>query len=379
MNILFLADPNSIHDLKWMRHFSKENNCFLVFRSLHANSFSFEQQKEFSYNYQIKVIGGIDDFSIKNFQKTLKTANFLKAIIEEHKIDIFHILFAEPNALWGFFRKKLNIPIIVTTRGTDILKTIPKFYQNKTILNRIVAFFYSKAFKNIDYFTCTSNHEKSSVLKISNNKLKNAEVIRVGVDIPKILSDTSAYRLVELDGKKYVFFPRNMYPIYQQEIAIAAINALPEHLLSEFFFVFVNKDSKDQSYVYDIKGLIDSSKAKIIWLNSMDQMTLYQTYKDASLVVMTPKSDGTPVSALEAMICKKPVILPPITYDEDLFKLGTIKAASWNYQDFTDLIKNILDGKVSIDTENSYNSIIEKVDNDKELKRLEKIYNTLVK
>jgi glycosyltransferase involved in cell wall biosynthesis len=111
----------------------------------------------------------------------------------------------------------------------------------------------------------------------------------------------------------------------------------------------------------------------------MDQMTLYQTYKDASLVVMTPKSDGTPVSALEAMICKKPVILPPITYDEDLFKLGTIKAASMDYQDFTDLIKNILEGKISIDTENSFNSIIEKVDNDKELKRLEKIYNTLVK
>ena len=34
MNILFLADPNSIHDIKWITNFNTKYNCYLISRDV---------------------------------------------------------------------------------------------------------------------------------------------------------------------------------------------------------------------------------------------------------------------------------------------------------------------------------------------------------
>jgi trehalose-6-phosphate synthase len=50
-----------------------------------------------------------------------------------------------------------------------------------------------------------------------------------------------------------------------------------------------------------------------------DKTELIEEYKQSDLVVMVPHSDGTPNSALETMLCKKPLIMSDLNYQSPLF------------------------------------------------------------
>ena len=377
MNILFLADPNSIHDIKWISFFTEKYNCFLVMRPYSAEVMGKENFSAFEEKHHVKILGVIEDFSLRHFFRTIKQFQFLNTEIRSHKIDLLHIMYAEPNALWAYFRNSLNIPIVLTTRGTDVLKTIPFFFNNPGILNKLVAACYKKALLKCDVITCTSYQQKESVLKLTAKKAQKVEVIRTGVDIDKILGDTTVFKLSELEGGKYVFFPRAMRPLYQHEFAISAIKLLPEEIRNKFSFVFIDKNSADNNYVSLIRNEMNDCEANFIWLNNLEQSVLFQTYKNASLVVMTPASDGSPVSAIETMLCKVPLILPPLPYDKDLFSEGVVFFESWKAEDLALQIESLLEGDQKLNTESSFQNAINLADRKREMTKLGKIYSEI--
>ena len=374
MNILYIADPHSIHDIKWMSFFSNEHHCFLLQRAYHQSLNPNFDQKSFFINYNITVLGAIEDFSIRNFFSTLKQFRLLKKIIKENRIDLIHIMYAEPNALWAYFRNSLNVPIMLTTRGTDVLKTIPDFFNGKGILNRLVAFCYRKAFLKTDVITCTSIKQKMSILNLTNSKAKEICIIRTGVDVALILSDQSAHKIEALEGKKYVFFPRAMRSLYRHELAIEAISLLPFEIRKAFSFVFVDKNSSDKTYTEKIAQKMSACDASFVWLENLDQPRLFETYKNASLCVMTPKSDGTPVSAIEAMLCKIPLILPDLDYDPDIFSVGISFFEDNSAESLSNLIQKHLEAKINPDLETAFNKALNLADRKKEMNRLGEIY-----
>lgn len=377
LNILFLADPNSIHDIKWMSYFSREHKCFLLARKQHAEKLGPENFDKFESEFNIKILGSIEDFSIRNFLGTIAQYRIIKKLIKEENIDLMHIMYAEPNALWAFFRSNVNIPILLTTRGTDVLKTIPEFFEGSGLLNRMVAYLYRKSFIKTDSITCTSIRQKASVLKLTGAKVKSPHIIRTGVDIQSILSDTASYKKEELSVKKCVFFPRAMRPLYDHELAIDSVALLPETIRKEFSFVFVDKNSADKAYTSMIEDKIKQSAADFIWLENLDQKTLFETYKNASLCVMTPKSDGTPVSAVEAMLCKVPLILPPLEYDPDLFAEGVLFFKERTAASLSSLIEAVLKGQILPDIEKAYENALHLADRNKEMNKLGMIYKEL--
>src|SRR5690606_31958261 len=99
-------------------------------------------------------------FSILRFNKTIKTAYRIRSIIKQYNIDVIHILYAEPNALWANFKFLFKTPLILTTRGTDILKTIADFSISKRLIGKISFFLYRRAFNNFDQITSTSENQK---------------------------------------------------------------------------------------------------------------------------------------------------------------------------------------------------------------------------
>ncbi len=106
-----------------------------------------------------------------------------------------------------------------------------------------------------------------------------------------------------------------MKPVYNHEFTVGAISKLPADIRTQYSFVFVNADSAYPAYVENIKRLIREVDARIHFLPSLPHEQMLSLYKQAALVVMKPLSDGSPVSAMEAMISKVPVILGPIPYD----------------------------------------------------------------
>jgi glycosyltransferase involved in cell wall biosynthesis len=322
MNILFIASPNSIHDLKWMSYFSQKNTDFKVFLIFENNQLVDQKSLEKLKHHNIYFLNPIAPYSISTPFKTLKSIRDLKRIVVEKKIDAIHVLFATPYALWMNY---LHTPYIITTRGSDVLKVLPalltergvkRLYFN-SLFNR-----FRKSFRNATLITSTSFLQVKAIAELFPNI--SSHVIRTGVNVDGIVKATNKNCLpVELRSAEFIFSPRFFCPIYNIEIQIEAIEQLSIDVIRKYIFVFVKGKYSDSSYADEIeKKLISLSDAKGLNYrieNFLDQETLWTYYNYASLTIMTPLSDGTPNSALEAMSAKCPLIIPNLDYDKELF------------------------------------------------------------
>ncbi|EJF54926.1 glycosyltransferase [Saprospira grandis DSM 2844] len=378
MNILYLADPGLIHDLKWMRFFTKDHPCFVVSRAHHQAHLQSPQWKQFLAEENVEYLGQIEDFSIRHFIRSYREMNKLATWVKEHKIDLLHLFYAEPNALWAYFRKSLGVKMVLTSRGTDVLQTIPQFFQDEGWKNKLIRHFYGRAFGQLDQIVSTSLRQAESIEQHFPQVQKEIAIIRTGVDVEQFEEEQPQALPKALNEKQFVFFPRAMRPLYQHELAIAAIELLPKAVLEQYQFVFVNKDGKEQAYLKQIAQLMQNGQANYIWLPNLDQKALWQTYKSASLVVMTPKSDGTPVTAIEAMLSKTPLVLPPLAYDEDLFSGTCLQFKAWTADSLAQEIQKALEQPQTEMIEEAYLRAKGLANRTTEMARLGQIYGNLV-
>lgn len=325
MNVLYIADPTSIHDVRWINALTSYENVsgFVIWRSAHSSQSSLNSRL---LNECVCMIDSIEDPSVirpwRNWIQLLK----VRKIIRRHNIRLLHILYAEPNALWSGWKSWLGVPVLITTRGTDILKTIPAFFANKSLLNTVVSRRYRRAFNDADQIFCTSLRQIERLKQLSITA--SVKLVRTGIDIDRIknISDAETKNRIRMP---YILMPRNMRPIYNHEFSLDAIGLLDVEIRKNYRFVFVGSNAKDQSYfrrVYDKAHKID---AEILFLPSLGHAELLALLKGSCIVVMNPLSDGSPVTAMEAMAFKVPVILPPLNYDEDVF------GGVWSFNDWS--------------------------------------------
>ena len=316
MNILYICNPDSIHDQKWMRFFAEKDD-FQVFAV--GESVCNERIVEDLFNQNIILLPFVDTFSIKtplrNYQSIIKLRHYCR----EYQIDLIHVLFAAPYALWTNY---LDKPYIITTRGSDVLVVLPEL-KNKIGLKGLYFNWlfkkFKKAFEGAKVITSTSELQIQRIKELFS---VDSQLVRTGVDVDKIQSINAEKHLpTDLNGKQFIFSPRFMSPIYNIAYQIDAIKLLSEAIRESFYFVFVRGKQYDQDY-YDMQlsALKENNKIKFIIFEYLDQESLWATFKKASLAIMTPVSDGTPNSALEAMAANCPLILSDLPYDKDLFE-----------------------------------------------------------
>lgn len=381
MNLLFIADPNSIHEYKKISYFSKKPGykCYIVPYNEHAETFW--KSKFWMDMYKeagVEVLSAIPYFSLTNFKKTLNARNYIKSVIIEKKIDAFIIIYVEPSALLALFKDYFKVPILLFTFGTDVLKTIPSFFGKKQPFKKLIAHLYRKAFNQADAIAGTSDAQLKIVSKLSGRQ-DELYLIRTGVNMQQIDADTSAYMPKELIGRKYVFFPRNMLPLYDHEWALNAIALLPESLKKEYTFVFVNSDSSNIAYVNKIRGMMSKMEnVSFCFLTTQTQPSIFELNKNAALAVMTPTSDGAPVSAMEAMACNVPLILPPLAYDKDIFSEGVYHLKSREAEELALVIEKILNEEIVLDTEKANFNIRQNADYHGEMAKLEEVVKSIV-
>ena len=320
--ILYIANGNSIHDVKWMSFFSTQperHTCFLLCDTLCVLN---DQTKSTLAELNIHLLDQIAPLSIKHPLKSWQAIRQFKKIVQDIQPDVIHVLFATPNALWLNFAKT---PSIITTRGSDILRVIPELKAQKGIKKlyfKYLFFRFKKAFKQALYCTGTSQPQVQSMKKTFS--LPEPILIRTGVDVKKIIgSDYKLFLPKQLHGIKYVVSPRFMSPIYRIDMQLDAIEKLNDQTLKDFSFVFIRGIQFDKEY-YDfqlerLEQLKVERGVKSIVLEYLTQDEIVAVLKHAHLCIMTPESDGTPNSALEAMAARCPLILPNLPYDEDLF------------------------------------------------------------
>lgn len=323
MNILYICTPNSIHDQKWMSFFAKKEGfkVFAVGESKIDESTFNDLKKQ-----NINLLPSIDSFSIKTPFKNYQSIQKLRKYGELYKIDLVHVLFATPYALWVNY---INKPYIITTRGSDVLVVLPKLKEQKGVKSIYFSWLFKKfqkAFSDAQYITCTSELQQKRIKALFG---READVIRTGVDIEKIINlNPDAYLATELKGVKYIFSPRFMSPIYNISFQIEALAFLPKSITENYVFVFVKGKQLNPQYLKkQIQSLQNLEHINYIILDYLSQEALWATFKKAALTIMTPITDGTPNSALEAMAVGCPLILSDLPYDRDLFENTCVKTS----------------------------------------------------
>lgn len=376
MNILFICDPNSIHDLRWIEFFSEKSQyaCYALVRHCHFQRFEQSDKKKLT---GLKVLASISDHStimpFKNFSEIIK----IRRIIRQYDIHILHIMYAEPNALWSRWQKFFKVPVLITTRGTDILKTIPEFRLKNTTLSKLVYNQYVRAFRSATAITCTSGLQMQIISEMGIRE--GVHLVRTGVDFNTIrhaCSDiASGFHL----KKPIVLMPRSMRPIYYHEFTLGAIKLLPAAVRQNYEFVFVNSDSKDYAYFQKIKSEAITIDADIKFLPTLSHEDLISLFKQSSLVVMNPISDGSPVTAMEAMACKVRLVLPPLNYDT-LFQFAGAQFKRWSPDALAEKINEILNaplGESQKILDHLYERVITHANSAIEMAKVESLYNRL--
>ena len=344
--ILYIANGNSIHDIKWISYFSKQPekySCYLLCETLCELS---EQTKITLEKSSIKLVPQISPISITSPIETWKAIRQFKKLVKDLQPDLIHVLFAAPHALWLNF---LRTPSIITTRGSDVLIVIPNLLSStgfKKIYFNWLFNQFKKAFKRCNYVTSTSSGQIKKIEELFHSK--NIALIRTGIDVESIISSTDKSQLPPiLANNKFIFSPRFFTPIYNIDIQVEAISKLPRNIIEKYIFVFVRGNNCDSSYSVKIenklKALANSINLKYKIEDYLDQKTLWTYYNFTSLTIMTPTSDGTPNSALEAMAAKCPLIMPDLNYDKDLFENTCLILKGNNATSLSDLIVKSID------------------------------------
>ena len=93
---------------------------------------------------------------------------------------------------------------------------------------------------------------------------------------------------------------------------------------------------------------------------------------------MTPISDGTPNSALEAMAAQCPLIISNLNYDKDLFENTCIKLNSFEVIELKDKIENSLMNYNPELLSNAFNKVSALGNRSIEMKKLEEFYLNLL-
>lgn len=339
-----MADPRSIHNLKWMRYFADQREKYSVFVCCEENERPDVNQIELLENEHIFFTKVFPAFSIRTPWKNSKAKKEFTLLTQELQIDCVHVLFATPYGLWLRHYRGYSA---LTTRGSDVLKVLPQLKESqgiKRFYHRYLLRQFAIAFNNAHVLTSTSNQQIERIHSLFG---LTSHCVRTGVDV-ELIDQIEPNYPSETDKRFRIFSPRFMSPIYDIGLQISALETMTSPELDKVHFLGIRGKQFDTLYFEKIRSrLIELESRGLQWeiIDYLDQNSLMMTMKAADLVIMTPLSDGTPNSALEAMAAKVPLIVSDLPYDNELFTDTCLKCNKRTPEFLISLIRQVQEKK----------------------------------
>ncbi|MFT4680355.1 MAG: hypothetical protein ACI9FU_000231 [Granulosicoccus sp.] len=379
-NILYIGDPFSIHEIKWMSFFSTQPD-YKVF--IAAQDIDVEKMTQADHDrltqYNITLIPGLRFYSARRPWDNWHSAKVIRKAIKQHRIDLVHGLFFTPYCVNTLYT---NLPTVITSRGSDVLTVLPEL-RNKTGIqgwhDKHLFRVFKKVVRRANAITCTSKKQQQSLLNLFGNSTET-NLIRTGVDVETISKTDSIQSPVKkMDGRKMVLFPRYISPIYNTMFQVEALKLLPQKIKDQCQFVFISGRYLNPDYFEKVKAEMSEINVVHQFLNHMTQQEIWALYNQADLTVMTPISDGTPNSALEAMAARSMLILGNLDYDKDIFNSDScLKMTSNNHAELAEIIENCITHPNTEILESAYQTVLKKGDRAVEMGKLQTIYEQLL-
>ena len=276
MRICYFADGESIHTVRWCRHFASLGH------EVHLISYkkvSIEcVMTHFVDTGNISVGGG-------NWKVLFKFRE-VKSLLKKIKPDIFHSHYATSYGITGAFCG--FHPYIITTLGTDVLISPQQSYIYKLLLKY--------AFSKADWITAMSDHMKAAVVNLGVDPSK-ITTIPFGID-PVVFNDSHRKTSTE---KFIITSTRNLEPIYNiphliNSVAIAK-KTIPNIHLN---LIYVSASLLDEiKYLVKEKGLENF----VTFYGKVSQHKIAEVLNQSHLFISVSLSDGNNISLNEAMAC----------------------------------------------------------------------------
>jgi glycosyltransferase involved in cell wall biosynthesis len=376
IRVLYIGDPSSVHDLKWVSYFSTRDDfeAYFLVQEHEMHLITPERKSQFD-ELGITVEGPIKSYSLWRFWENRASIYKIKAVIAKRKIDVVHPLFATPFSLWT---RNLSVPSVITSRGSDIhvvLAGLGKGSFLQRIHGKLLLKKFKSAFENAAAITCTSQGQLDKINSVFGTNL-SAEIIRTGVNVSEIDELSPKIRLSPIfSGKKIIFLPRYIQPIYRTELQLKALMNLPDTLRPQVALVLVKGSRSPKKYMQRVEALLKQCGLPHQIFERLTQQEMWSMFKKSSLAIMTPKTDGTPNSALEAMAAKCPLILGSFKYDEDLFSEEFChRMKSDSVEELSELVTESLKRYPKEKIEAAFENVTERGNRPVEMERLRKVY-----
>lgn len=258
---------------------------------------------------------GCEIYNVEFNRSPTRIENFIaykriKKIIESSSYDIIHTHTPIASALIRLACKKKGSPkVIYTAHGYH-------FYKNAPLKNWITYFPLEKLLSNYTDVLVTINKEDYLLSKNRFNAAKILYIPGVGVDTKRIDS-------IVVDRKE----KRNELGIPENAVLILSVGELNSNKNHEVAIrAIAELNNKDVFYIICGKGSLDSYLNELIFnLNVQNNIKLVgfrkdvlELYKISDIFLFPSIREGLPMSIMEAMSSKLPIICSSIRGNSDL-------------------------------------------------------------
>ncbi len=212
MKICYFADAESIHIIRWCKHFVSLGH------EVHLISYKNSNIEGVFLHY---VSAGNISSGGGNW-KVLLQFRKVKKLLKQIAPDIFHALYATSYGITGALCN--YHPYIITTLGSDVLIS----GQQSSIYKLLLRY----AFKKADWINTLAPHMSVAVRKIGAD-MNKVEVIPIGID-SEIFNNTNR---INLTSKFRITSTRNHEPIYNIPHLIKAVSKIKHQIPSLEFII----------------------------------------------------------------------------------------------------------------------------------------------
>ena len=230
----------------------------------------------------------------------------LKRILNKIKPDILHAF----NLKWGGWLAALTNyhPFILTGLGSDIL------IEQGATNNLLLHYFRILTIKNADFLTVVSKQMDRQIKIVDPNK--QTGIFAPGADqrifdLNLVKPESKPNINIDINGKKIIFSPRGLKPIYQIKEIVLGFAQLKKTYENA---VLILGGRDNPPYSEEVRELIDRLKIQeSVYLTGLVNIDDWRYFFHISdLIVSYPSNDGMPATIFESMAMERPLILSDI-------------------------------------------------------------------
>ena len=191
-------------------------------------------------------------------------------------------------------------PFVITVWGSDVFGVMGAPWLARRPSSRALA--------AADLVTADSGALADAAIQLGARRDRMC-MIQFGVDPGRFAPGPAPEELrqrIDATGKRVVFAPRALRPLYRQDVVVAALAELPNDVL--VVFADGSQDLEERSRL-EAQAASLGVRGRVRFVPPIPHDEMPDFYRLADIVVSVPESDAWPVTAFEAMACGVPIVM----------------------------------------------------------------------